>query len=656
MGGWLLLFALTALAAFAALGVVVRAAPEGRAERFVAWTAVFFAVIAAPVLALGYLGALRPGALAGLSIATSAAVFFGSAWGRDAREHAREIGRTAAALGRLPWDGLRLAVRARSFATLGVAGAAIAILWSVALTYMAPSENWDGFFYHEPMVGFALQNKGFGVVSLPPTLVVQQANGFPRLCESVAIWFCIFTDKSLIEIGNSLAAPGLVLATYALARARSRDAVACMGWGAAVLLMPAMYSQLRTSLIDVQVAFFLVAALHFATRPVVGRREAAFGTLCLVLLLGSKGTALVWAPPLALVMYARLLAQAEKGRRRAAIGVMIGGVVAMAGVVSLTLVRNYMAFRNPLWPVAYRIPALGVSWPGLITMETMGAVMPLRELLAIKYHVPIAGVGDIIARDYGYGVPWVVLPLAAASAVVIGARAARGRLRREPDRAAEGALSVAALGGLFLLLPPGPTVARYNVEIVAIAMAVIAAAAGSTTESAAAGSTTDGKDGGSRFHEGAVACTLILSLVPWVWTGFLGGLDMDAAGIARLFRAPAEARAAMNFASFQMPAETARRREQELGPGDLAIFTIEESFIGVLWNHRFDNRVEYAPFDTAPAFLASLDERCAKWALVGRTSAARTALASRPQDWEPVGGGVRQSGTVVYRRLSACHR
>lgn len=647
MAGWLLLFALTALAALAALGVAVRAAPEGRAERFVAWTAVFFAVITAPVLALGYLGALRPGALAGLSIVTSGAVLFGSARGRDAREHAREIGRNAAALGRLPWDGLRLAVEARSFTTLGVAGAAIAILWSVVLTYMAPSENWDGFFYHEPMVGFALQNHGFDIVSLPPVLVVQQANGFPRLCESVAIWFCIFTDKSLIEIGNSLAAPGLVLATYALARARSRDAVACMGWGAAVLLMPAMYSQLRTSLIDVQVAFFLVAALHFATRPVVGPREAAFGTLCLVLLLGSKGTALVWAPPLAVVMYARLLLQAEKGRRRAALAVVLGGAFAMAGVVSLTLVRNYVAFRNPLWPVAYRIPSLGVSWPGLITMETMGAVMPLRELAAIKYHVPIAGVGDIIARDYGYGVPWIVLPLAAACAVVIGARAARGRLRKEPDRAAEGALSVAALGGLFLGLPPGPSVARYNVEIVAIAMAVIAAAAESRTE---------GKEGASRFHEGAVACTLILSLVPWVWTGFLGGLDMDAAGIARLFRAPAGARAAMNVASFQMPAETARRREQELGPGDLAVFTIDESFIGVLWNHRFDNRVEYAPFDTAPAFLASLDERCAKWALVGRTGAARTALASRPQDWEPVGGGVRQSGTVVYRRLSACPR
>jgi hypothetical protein len=643
MAAWLLLLALTGCAALAALGVTVRGGWSGRAEGFVVGTALFFALIAAPVMALGYTDLLYPGTLAGASFATSAAVFLASARGRGLSAHAREIARTAAAFGKLPWDGLRLAVRARSFATLGLAGAAVAIAGSLVLTHLAPSESWDGFFYHEPMVGFAIQNHGFSMVDLPPSVVVQQANGFPRLCQSVALFFCIFTDKTFIEVANTLAAPGLLLATYALVRRYCSDPVPCLGWSAALLLVPAIYSQLRTTLVDVQVGFFLVAAIHFATRPALRFEDALAGTLCLALLVGSKGTALVWAPPLVLVLYTRLWLSAGKERRRAALALVAGGAAALAGVASLTLVRNHRAFGNPLWPVGYEIPSLGISWRGLISMDTMGAVMPARALVAQKYHHPTGGVGDILARDYGYGVPWVVAPLAAVAALVIVFRALRGRLQRAPAPLAENALLVAGLGVLFLLLPPGPTVARYNIELVAIAMACVAYLAGSRKEA-------------TRFHEGAVACTLILSVVPWVWTGFLGGLEMDAGDIARLFRHPAEERASMNFASFQMPPATARRREEELGRGDLTVFTQDEIFIGVLWNHRFDNRVEYVAFQSAPSFLARLDERCAEWVIVGRQSGGRAALETRASSFQQVGVAVQQRGTLAYRRVGACPR
>lgn len=643
MAGWLLLFALTAFAAFAALGVTVRADLEGRAESFVAWTALFYALITAPVMALGYAGALWPWALAAASLVTSSATFFASARGRDLRAHTREIARAARGFVTMPWDGVRLAVRAGSFVTLGLAAATLAIVGSLVLTYLAPSESWDSFFYHEPMVGFALQNHGFRMVDLPPSVVVQQVNGFPRLCQSLALWFVVFTDRTLIEIGNTLAAPGLMLSMYSLARRRGADAVSAMGWAAALLLTPAMYSQLRTALIDVQVGFFLVAALHFATRPVVRLREALVATLCLALLLGSKGTALVWAPPLALVVAVRLWRSAREGRRRAALALIAGGGVALAGVASLTLVRNHLAFGNPLWPVSYQIPALHISWPGLISMEKMGAAMSVRELLAQKYHHPTGGVGDILARDYGYGVPWVVVPLAAAAIVVAAIRSIRGRLRREPDPVAEDAALVAGLGLLFLGLPPGPTVARYNVELMAIAMACVAYLASSLR-------------GAPRLHEGAVACTLILSVVPWVWTGFLGGLEVDVEDITLLLRRSAQERASMNFASFQMPAEVARRREQELGPGDLVVFTQDEIFIGVLWNHRFDNRVEYLPFEGARSFLSRLDERCAKWVIVGRQSGGRSALEAHAATWQQVGVAVRQDSTLAYRRVGACPR
>lgn len=641
MTGWLLLITLTFLAAFAALAAVTRAAFEGRAARFVAFTAALFALIAAPVLALGHLRALRPATLAIVSAALSAGTIAAASKGVGLRVHGRATARNAVELARLPWDALRLTVAARSLSAMGLLAAMAWIGWTAVLSYYAPSESWDGFFYHEPMVGLALQNHGFATVDLPRTLVSQPVNGFPRLCESVALWFCIFTDRRLIEIGNSIAAPGLMVATYLLAKGRSRDAAACVGWGAAMLWMPAVYSQLRTSMIDAQVGFFLVAALHFATRPRVGRREALFGTLCLLLLLASKGTALAWAPPIAIALFFRLYTQTERASRRAVLGTAAVAAVAMAGVAALTLVPNYLAFHNPIWPVEQKIPALGVAWKGLVTMDKLGVVMSLRELAAMKYHAPVGDVSDIIARDYGVGFPWIVVPSSLLCAAAIVVRAARGRLGKKPDRAAESALWLVGSFAFFSGMPPGLTIARFNIGLIALAMAVVAAG-------------VDGLDKGARLHEGVVSSTLALSLVAWSWTGFLGGLEMTPQGIARLLRAPAADRAWMNSASFQMPQETARRREEELGPGDLAVFTQDEAFFGVLWNDRFDNRVEYVPFERAESFLAELDRRCAKWVVVGKSGPARAAVDSHPGAWQLVGPAVRQSGTVALRRLTPC--
>ena len=641
MAGFLLLTTLTAIAAFAALSVATRAAFENRAERFVAFTAALFALIAAPVLGLGYTHALRPGALAVVSVLLSAGTIAATSRGPGVRAHLKTTWECGIGLARLPWDGLRLGVAEKSLSAAGLLSAIAWILWTAALSYYAPSESWDGFFYHEPMVGFAIQNHGFATVDLPPSVVVQQVNGFPRLCESVAIWFCVFTDRRLIEIGNSLAAPGLMVAAYLLTKARSRDQVACMGWAAALVWVPAVYSQLRTTLIDLQVGFFLIAAIHFATRPRVSRREALFGTLCLILLVASKGTALVWAPPIAILLYLRLFLQTERGSRRAVIGMAALSAALMVGVLALTMVPNYLAFQNPLWPVEYHIPALGINWRGLITMDSMGAVKPIRELVAIKYHLPAGNVADIITRDYGLGVPWVVVPLFFVASALLLYRAARARLQKKADHAAESGLLLVGLCALYAKLPPGISVARYNLHLIALAMAVIAAA-------------TDGLSKGERLHEGAVTSTLVLSLIAWGWTGFLGGLDMTAPGIAKLLSAPAEQRSWMNFGQFQMPRETARKREQELGPGDLVVFTQDELFIGVLWNDRFDNRAAYMPFDGAESFLLRLDDACAKWVLAGKSSGAKDTLEAHPADWQLVGVGTRQSATVIYRRLAPC--
>lgn len=233
---------------------------------------------------------------------------------------------------------------------LGLAGAALLVVVSALLTALAPSESWDGFFYHEPIVGFALQNQGFRMVSLPPSVVVQGVNGYPRLCAAFALWFVVFTDKTL----------------------------------------------------------------------------------------------------------------------------------------------------------------------------------------------------------------------------------------------------------------------------------------------------TRGRD------EGAVATTLILTIVPMIWTGWFFGTDFK--GISTLLRSTARERAILNVADFQMPRETARAREGELGPGELVVFTQETAFPGVLRNHRMSNRVEYLELAGAPLFLAEIEGRHPKCMVVGAKSPAHAVLAAQPAAWQYVGVACKQDQTVAFRR------
>lgn len=637
MLSWLLLLSLTGLAGFAALGITLRARPEGRAEAGVLLTAIFYALIVTPVLALGYTNQLRPWLLALASAAVSTAALLASARGRPLSAHAREILRSAAALGRLPWDAFKLAVRARSFVVLGLAGAALAVLASTWLTYLAPSESWDGFFYHEPMVGFALQNRGFQMVELPPNMVVQAANGYPRFGEAFALWFVVFTDRSLIEMGNTVAAPGLMLATYALARRYCPDPVPAMGWAAAILLMPAMLTQLRTSMIDVQVASFLLAAILLATRPVLRLRDAVAASLCMAVILGLKSSGLVLVPPLLAVTYGRLLFAHARPRLWPSLAVLAGGSAVLAGVAALTFVRNWMHFGNPLWPMSYANPALHIDWPGLVSLHDLTPDRPLRELLEVKYHHPTGGIGDIIARDYGYGIPWVVAPLAVASGIAAAIASLRGRIKRSPDREAEAVLLLALLGAVFVKLTPSLSLARYNAHIPALGMVCICWLAGRIRDAA-------------RLHEGAVASTIVLTLVPWVWTDWFFGVDLTFKDIGALLRSPPEARATMNVATFQMPANVARQRERDLGPGDLVVFTEEMAFPGVLWNHRMNNRVEHLRFTDASTFLARIDALRPRWVVVGAASQGRAELAARSEAWEYVGIAVRQDKTVVFRR------
>lgn len=633
----LLLCVLLAFAAFAALGVALRAEPEGRAELGLLASTVFFALIIVPVFALGYTNRLTPGALAPSSFVVSALTFAASARGRAPRAFAREIGRAGLSLARLPWDAHLLAWRAQSSVVIGLFACAFAVVASAWITYLAPSESWDSFFYHEPMIGFALQNHGFQMVDLPRSLVVQATNGYPRGAEAFALFFVAFTGKTFVEIGNTLAAPALALGVFLLARRHAPDPVPCMGWAAVVLLMPATTSQLRTSMIDIVVGAFLLAALHFATRPEPRMRDAVITAGCLALVLASKSAALLWAPPMALVAGVNLLGRHAKARPRATALVLAASLVSLTGAAALTFGRNWLSFGNPLWPVDYDVARFGIHFRGVGTLAQLSLGPPLATIARIKYHHPAGGAADIIARDYGYAVPWVVVPLASVAGLVAAVTAVRARLSKKPDVGAERVLVLVVLGAVFLRITPNLNIARFNIHIVALAVACIAWLAGRASKSA-------------RLHEAAVASALVLSLVPWAWYAWFFGLEPMPKRLSALVHMSSAERASAYSGGYHLPPDVARQRERELGPGSLVVFTDDSAFLGVYWNEAMSNHLKYLRWDGRDTFLARLAELHPTWVVIGAKSQARAAIESRNGEWELVGGGVRQDNTVVFRR------
>ncbi len=417
--------------------------PEGRAEAALLTLLMFWGVIVAPIFALGYANLLYPTPVALFSGILSTGVLAGCARRQGARALLATLRSSGANLVKLATDAFRACWQARSFSLFGLIAAAGIIVGTLLLTYLVPAdESWDGLYYHQPIVGFALQNHGFSLVDLPNTLLAQTINGYPKFGEAFSLWFVLFTDKTLIEVGGSLAAPGLLLAVFLLARRYSEDRAVCIGWAAVVLLMPGIYSQLRTTMIDVELWLFVMSAVYFSTKPKLRIQDAVASLVATAWVVGTKSTGLVLAPALIFVPCLRLF-RPESTRKLAFC--LLPALALVATVGGLTLVRNWRAFHNPFWPVSFSSRVLGLDFRGLATLSQVAPDPNFTGLIAQLYDHPAGGVRDIILRGYGYAVPWVVAPVGVVGLLHGMLVALKGAVQGARDRSAENLALVAAV-------------------------------------------------------------------------------------------------------------------------------------------------------------------------------------------------------------------
>jgi hypothetical protein len=627
---------LSLLAFVASIAVAERAEMEGRAERLLAAFTIWLGIVELPTYGLAWANVLYPGLLAGVSAAVSAAALVLSGVGRRPGEHVRIVLAALHSMLKLPGDGLVAMARQRSFAFVGLLASLGMIAWSALAAYLAPQAGWDGLWYHDTIVGYAVQNHGFSIVDIPETLFA--VNNFPRTAETLALWFVAFGDRALIELPNSVMLVPLMAGVYVMARRYTPDKAFAVGCASAIALMPGTYLELRSTYIDVTVAAFFVGALHFATRPRLRLRDAWMAALLLGLLLGSKTLALSWTPIIGVVLLVRVLAANAPTRPAATAATILLGTMLLLAVGAPNYIRNWIVYKSPIWPWGLDVKLLHIHWPG--NVQVLGA--PAREppsFFGTMLSPPVPGRDwpDQKEHGYGLGLPLLVLPLGVLGFSKALADFVVGVLRRGAiDARTTNVLYVAAPTLATMWLAPDLLMARYNIHV-PVALLLL------TAYLLVTGAWV-------RVREGVTATVIVTSLLLFYWAG--PGWGMGWSTVKALWHLSPHERAGMHVMEYLPEAKVVAARETELGRGDVVAWSEGILFPGELWNERYANKVVWIPSSLGTEkMLARADEIGAKWYVVSGYSAENSVLKSRP-GWQEIGQlSTTAPAMMAYRRV-----
>jgi hypothetical protein len=505
---------------------------------------------------------------------------------------------------------------------------AFALAWTLALVYLAPSESWDGVWYHDTMVGYAVQQHGYAPARLPPTDLVQQANGYPRDSEMTALWIVLFTDRRFIELPNTLAVVPLALAVAAFCRRWGRgDPAIAFLWGVAIVLFPGVRLEMRTTYCDNFYAAWAAASFYFATHPKMDVRRGLVASVALALCLGSKSMGLMLVPLLALVA---LVFLAVRRGRAGWMGTVATGLLAAIVIVffgGYKYLLNWKQYGNPLYPIALAVA--GHEFPGPIKLDWVDVSASNAQTFGNLFAVPVPGHDFVDSRVYGYGLsvgyllgPTGALALVVAlGAAVVGLASAAVARRRPTARELE-PLQVVLVGAIAIFTlwkSPALWAARYNVHAVVVAMAATHWLSHRFSRPEA-------------LATGAAATCFVTNVIAWNWSQ--PGWQYDWAQLAALARMPAEERAATSQLNVK---STMLARDRELGDGDVVVWSDDLPFPSLLWNERMSNRLEYVPPGDGTSYVDEAERLGAKWLVVGVSSPAMAVVEARADRWQAVG-------------------
>lgn len=621
----MLLFVVTALvfagsALAAARLYPASRAPEAVAERGLAATLIATGIIEGDIYALGWSGRLDRVTMVLVALGASAVVGALAIGTVDAALR-RPLLRDAVELVFAPIRLGRALYRVRSVTFVGYVWLWGLALWTMYVAWLAPSGAWDGLWYHEPMVGFALQNRGFANIDVQPML--EMVNGYPRAAENLMLWASALYDRRLVDVVPSFALLVAALGVFTLARRHGASQPGSVGVAIVAVTIPGAALELRSTYVDLSVLTATVLALHFVSRFELRARDAWMAGLALGILGAVKANGAVFGAMLGAWLLVRAFAATATAPRagwRVLLSVLGGFVVACAYALP-TYARNYLVHDNPLWPITYESALLGVRLEGTVDAGHMQRDFDYvwNELtgppqIGENYH-------DTGRHAYGYSLPFVAAPLLLLAAPAL-LRAWIESLRDQPRRTALTALGFCLVFGLLVqVASPGHHWARFSLAFPAAALVVIA--------------WWFAADARQRLEEGALGAMLVLNALTLLWA--VPAWDVTVSEALEMSSMTLAERNLADTSHCLLPTDARRRRDQDLGPGDVAIFTDDIGFVGNLWNDDFSNTVLYVPYVSREQFLTRLDEVHAEWAYVRSDSIEATILRGARDRWEPLG-------------------
>lgn len=325
-----------ALLGAAALPAALSLRIPGRAALLVATLVIAAAEIVLLTILLSLVDSLQPGwMLLGQAVIAGAAVAVWQAAGRPHPQPLVPLPRRTAALG---WA--RAHPAAAGMAAVAVFGLALQLVMALAV---APN-NWDSMTYHLARIAYWLQFDS--VMHFDGGTVRQLAS--PPNGEYLQGWTMLLSGgDGFANAVQWTALVGLAAAIAAMARVLGFGRPAALFAASLFTVLPQPILQATSTQNDLIVSFLLVAALLFGLRGLRDRRVAdiaIFGA-ALGLAIGTKGTALLALPPLALVLaYAAWRYSSPPRLVAGAVGAAVAGFVVL-GAFNYAL--NQDAYGHP---------------------------------------------------------------------------------------------------------------------------------------------------------------------------------------------------------------------------------------------------------------------------------------------------------------------
>jgi len=363
------------------------------------------------------------------------------------------------------------------FLILIFAAAALTYLQMWVVAVLRPVYDWDGLGYHIPAIHRWVQAGRVCWVDIEHPY----CNGFPMAVEASAflVRAALSTDR-LIDAGTLWYLPHGFLGLAAMARALGARGVWPPLAGALFLMVPLVVGQSASCYVDAAFACTVIgtvaaASLLFARRGISSWRLWLLWGLNLGLMLGSKGTGILFAGLCGAVVLMGVLWTCAGWRRRAIVGLLaaVGIAVAVGGYWHI---RNLVMTGSPVYPIQVQLGGWvifkgywGLEITGMGTPPVLRSVPePVRSLLSWL---------QIRGRSRGADFPiggWGYVWIAGGVPALVWAWV---RLRRRRASAAFRMLLVmSVLVGLMYLAQPTRWTARFTLWLHALGLPCLALA------------------------------------------------------------------------------------------------------------------------------------------------------------------------------------